>query len=184
MSEDHVTDAPSVLTLRTAQLRDKFDRSFAEPAHLGMATMEYLLSVRIRDDLFAIRLSEIAGLHADKKITRVAGGDPALLGIAGFRGSIQPVYGLAYVLGRSVDNLPRWFVIAAGASVALAFDAFEGYLRVASERIRPRDANAKDQPYARSFVPVHELIRPILHLPAVVDAIKAHRTTAVRARDS
>jgi chemotaxis signal transduction protein len=173
-----MTDGLSVLTLWTAQLRDKFDRSFAEPGRLGTATTEHLLSVRVRDDLFAIRLSEIVGLHADKKITRVAGGDPALLGIAGFRGSIQAVYGLATVLGRSTDNLPRWLVIAAGASVALAFDAFEGYLRVASERIRPRDANATDQPYARSFVPVHESVWPILHLPTVVDGIKTHRTAA------
>jgi chemotaxis signal transduction protein len=177
MSEASMTNDPSRLGTRAAALRAAFDRSFAEPAQLDMTPMEDLLAVRVGDDVFAIRLSQIVGLYAGKKVTRVPGGDPALLGIAGFRGAIQPVYGLATLLGRPVEISPRWLVIAAAAPVALAFDGFEGHLRVASKTIRPRDASTEDQPYARDFVPIQQFVRPVLHLPSILDAIRTQRPT-------
>lgn len=175
MSEIAVTDGLPRAAARAAVLRAAFDRSFAEPSRLDMNLMEDLLMVRAGDDVFAIRLSDIAGLYADKKITRVPGGDPALLGIAGFRGTIQPVYGLATLLGRPAEAAPRWLVIAAAAPIALAFDGFDGHLRVASETIRPTDASAKELPFARDFVPVQQFVRPILHLPSILDAIRTQR---------
>jgi purine-binding chemotaxis protein CheW len=168
-------DGLSRLATRAATLRAGFDRSFSEPAQLDMTPMEDLLAVRVGDDVFAIRLSEITGLYVGKKLTRVPGGDPALLGIAGFRGTIQPVYGIAALLGRPAETSPRWLVIAAAASIALAFGAFDRHLRVASDTIRPRDVNAKDQPYARDFVPVQQFVRPVLHLPSILDAIRTQR---------
>ena len=177
MSEVSVTDDRLRLATRAATLRAGFDRSFAEPAQSDMTATEDLLAVRVGDDIFAIRLSEIAGLYVGKKMTRVPGGDPALLGIAGFRGTIQPVYSIATLLGRPTEASPRWLVIAAAAPVALAFDGFERHSRVALETIRPRDANAKDQPYARDFVPIQQFVRPILHLPSIFDAIRTQRQT-------
>jgi purine-binding chemotaxis protein CheW len=175
MSEALMIGGASRLAPQAAVLRIGFDRAFAEPAHLDMTRMEDLLEIRIDDDAFAIRLSEISGLYVGKKMTRVPGGDPALLGIAGFRGMIQPVYSVAILLGRPTEASPRWLVMAAAAPIALAFDGFECHSRVASETIRPRDANAKDQPYARDFVPIRQLVRPILHLPSIFDAIRTQR---------
>ena len=171
------------LLSRVSALRAAFDRSFAEPPRLDLTAMEDLLMVRVGDDVFAVRLSEIMGLYADKKITRVPGGDPALLGIAGFRGAIQPVYGLTILLGGRAEAAPRWLVIAAAAPVALAFDAFDGHVRVASETVRPREAGAKDQPYVRDFVPVQQFVRPILHLPSIVEAIGARRAAVAPGKD-
>jgi purine-binding chemotaxis protein CheW len=175
MSEVLVTGDVSRLATRAAILRRGFDRSFAEPAQLDMTPMEDLLIVRVGDDVFAIRLSEIVGFYVGRKVTRVPGGVPALLGIAGFRGAIRPVYNLATLLGRPAEASPRWLVIAAAAPIALAFDGFERHLRVALETIRPRDANDKDQPYARDFVPVQQFVRPILYLPSIFDAIRTQR---------
>jgi purine-binding chemotaxis protein CheW len=176
MSDIPVTDNLSRLTGRVQTLRESFDRSFAEPARLDMTPMEELLAVRIGQDVFAIRLSHVVGLHAGKKMTRVPGADPALLGLAGFRGTMHPVYSLAALLGRLAEGAPRWLVIAAAAPVALAFDGFERHLRVASTTIRPRDASAQDHPYIRDFVPIQQFVRPILHLPSIVDAISAQRS--------
>lgn len=181
MNQLAITDGPS---LRVSTLRTAFDRSFAEPPRLDLTPMDDLLAVRIGDDVFAIRLSEITGLHADKKITRVPGGDPALLGIAGFRGAIHPVYGLTLLLGRHAETAPRWLVIAAAAPVALAFDGFDGYVRVASETIRPRDASAKDQPYARDFVPIQQRVRPVLHLSSILDATGVRQAPVAPGKDS
>jgi chemotaxis signal transduction protein len=183
MSEVPATVGLSRLATRAAALRAAFDRSFAEPAQLEMTPMADLLAVRVGDDIVAIRLSEIAGLHVGKKVTRVPGGDPALLGIAGFRGTIQPVYCIATLLGRPAAVSPRWLVIAAAAPLALAFDGFERHLRVAVETIRSRDVNAKDQPYARTFVPIQEFVRPILHLPSILDEIRTQRPAVAPAKD-
>jgi chemotaxis signal transduction protein len=179
MSEVPVMDDRSRLTTRAAALRSRFDLAFAEPAQLDITPMVDLLAVRVGVDVFGIRLCEIAGLYVGKKVTRVPGGDAALIGIAGFRGTIHPVYGFATLLGRPAEVTPRWLVIAAAAPVALAFDGFERHVRVASDTIRPRDVNAKDHLYARDFAPVLQVVRPILHLPSILDAIKAQRPAIV-----
>jgi chemotaxis signal transduction protein len=159
------------LAKQAAALRAGFDHSFAEASRIDAAIKEDFLIVRIADEVFAIRLREIAGLHAGKKVTRVPGGDPALIGLAGFRGVIQPVYSLAVLLGFQTQAVLRWMVIAAAAPVAFAFDTFEQHLRVATETIRPLDAGAKDRPYVRDFVRIQHFNRPIPHLPSILDAI-------------
>jgi chemotaxis signal transduction protein len=178
MNEAPVTHDPRRLAARAEALRAGFDHSFAEPAKMDATVKEDFLAVRVGEDVFAIRLAEISGLHAGKKLTRVPGADPALLGIAGFRGAIQPVYSLAALLGLPAMAAPRWLVMSAAAPVALAFDTFEHHLRVAPDAIRPRDANAKDQPYIRDFVCEQQMVRPILHLPSILDAIRMRTPAA------
>src|SRR5882757_7001907 len=114
---------------RAQELRRDFDRSFADPPRADTAAQEDLLAIRLGAQGFAMRLSEIAGLFADKKVTRVPSANSALLGIAGFRGAIVPVYDLQTLLGHSDGQTPRWLVIAAAAPVALAFTTFESQLR-------------------------------------------------------
>jgi chemotaxis signal transduction protein len=178
MNDVPVTDWSPRLAARALELRAAFEHSFVEPARIDATIEEDFLSVRVADDVFAIRLCEIAGLHAGKKVTRVPGGDPALIGLAGFRGAIQPVYSLAVLLGLHSQAVPRWLVIAASARLALAFDGFEQHLRVPPDRIRPVDASAKDQPYVRDFMRIQHFIRPILHLPSILDAIRTRGPAA------
>lgn len=167
---------------RAADMQLAFDRAFADPARLDTAATEGLLAIRIGTQACAVRLSEITGLFADKRITRVPGSGAALLGIAGFRGAIVPVYGLGTLLGQSGDPsgspTPRWLVIAAAAPVALAFDGFEGQLRVLPDAILPRQSRPEMTSYARDFVRMRNLVRPILHLPSVLDAIETPRPAA------
>lgn len=183
MSEVPVAVGLSRLVTRAAALRAGFDRSFAEPAQLAMTSMEDLLAIRVGDDVVAIRLSEVAGLYVGKKVTRMPGGDPALLGIAGFRGTIQPVYCIATLIGRPAVAFPRWLVTAATAPIALAFEGFEHHMRVAAETIRPRDVDAKDHPYARSFVSIQQFVRPILHLPSILDGIRTQQPAVAPGED-
>ncbi len=167
---------------RVAEMRLAFDRTFADRVHFDTTATESLLAIRVGAQPCAIRLSEITGLFADKKITRVPGGGAALLGIAGFRGAIVPVYSLQTLLGQSGDPsglpTPRWLVIAAAAAVALAFEAFEGQLRVLPDAILPRQSRAEMKSFAREFVQMQNLARPIIHLPSVLDAIKTSRPEA------
>jgi chemotaxis signal transduction protein len=158
---------------RAAELRLAFDQTYAEPAHLDRALTEDLLAIRMGTQAFAIRLSEISGLFADKKITPVPGGHAALRGIAGFRGVIVPVYDLQSLLGGSCASASRWLVIAAAARVALAFETLERQLRVSRDAILPQPASARTHSYAREFVQTQDFVGPVMHLPSLLDAIKA-----------
>jgi purine-binding chemotaxis protein CheW len=172
--------AASSVAARAAQLRHDFDRAFAAPVHVEATAKEDLLAIRIGPQRCAIRLAEIAGLHADKKVTRVPGGDAALRGIAGFRGAMLPVYDLPVLLGHPAAQTPRWLVIAAAAPIALAFEAFEGQLRVSRDEILPQAARPDAAAYAREVVRTRDFTGPIMHLPSVLDAIKTARTGANR----
>ena len=133
MSEALVTGGLSRLATRAAMLRRGFDCSFAEPAQPDMIPMEDLLSFASAMMFSPSVCPRSWGFYVGRKVTRVPGGVPALLGIAGFRGAIRPVYNLATLLGRPAEASPRWLVIAAAAPIALAFDGFERHLRVASD---------------------------------------------------
>jgi chemotaxis signal transduction protein len=166
-----MTPASSRVASRAAALKRDFDQSFALPPATDTAAKVDLLAIRLGSKTFAIRLAEIAGLFADKKITRVPGAGTAMLGIAGFRGSIVPVYDLQCLLGEPAGKTARWLVIALAAPVAFAFDGFEGQLRVAPEAIKPQDTQAR-QGLTNDLVHTDGVLRPIIRLPSVLDAIK------------
>jgi len=170
-----MSGAAGRLARRAAELRRQFDESFANPFRYESAQMADFLAIRVGVEACALRLTEIAGLYADKTITPMPGGDAALLGIAGFRGTILPVYGLRGLLGRPADDTPRWLVVAAGVPVALGFEGFQGHLRVPRDAILPQQS-AERRGFAREYVRAQSLVRPIIDLPAVLAAINLRRS--------
>jgi purine-binding chemotaxis protein CheW len=167
------------MTEHAAELRREFDRGFGLPIQIDLTPKESLLTIRVGGQAFAIRLSEISSLFADKKVTPVPGGHPALRGIAGFRGNIMPVYDLAALIRFPRARSPRWLVIARAAPVALAFDAFDGQVRIAADAILTRTSSPEMQGYGRDFVSAPEFSGPIVDLPSVVgdlDALKFDKT--------
>ena len=169
-----VSDTRSRLADQASELRLAFDRTFAESPRRDTAPTEDLLALRLGSEPYAVRLSEIAGLFADREITRLPGGATALLGIAGFRGNVVPVYDLHVLLGRSTAKALRWLMVAAGAPVAFAFEAFDGHLRASRDAIVPADVEGQPEKYVREFISDGGLIRPIACLPAILDAIMKH----------
>jgi len=178
-----MSDVTSRVSERAAELRREFDRAFAEPFHVETTIKQVLLGIGVAGQRYAIRLSEAGGVHADKKITPVPGSSPVLRGIAGFRGALLPVYDLHVLLGRTTDDAPRWLVVAAAAPVAFTFTAFEGQLRASADEILPRTASSDQQIYAREILRTRTFTGPILHLPSVLEAIKALGTEALRSKE-
>lgn len=170
-----MSDSGPALADRAAALRLAFDRSFAERPKPAGAPEEEFLAINLGAVPHAIRLSEIDGFVADKPIVRIPSRAGALLGVAGFRGAIVPVYDLRTLLGYPTAETPRWLVIASGALVALAFDAFDRHLRVAREAILPRAAGNGSSQFVREIFSAGDVIHSIVHLPSVVDAIKKLR---------
>jgi chemotaxis signal transduction protein len=173
------TEAMSA-TDRAAELRRAFDLSFAEPPRAGVAAAEDFLAVRLGASPYALRVREISGLVADLKIAPVPTIVPALLGIGGFRGAILPVYDLRALLGHPADTKPRWLAIAAAASVGLAFDAFEGQLRVHHEAMVPDGRGDTTMRHVREVVQLEGLAWPLVSVASVLEAI----TRRVRAGGS
>jgi chemotaxis signal transduction protein len=168
----------TAVTARIAELRDAFDRSFAAPPRLDEGAAEDLLAIRIGSEPYAVRLVEIAGVHTDRKIMRVPGAPAALLGIAGFRGAIVPVYGTRDLLGNP-GPAGRWLMIAAAAPVAFSFALFEHHLRVPAEAVKPQEAGGERR-FVRELVRTPSFVRPILHLAAIVEAVTPRPATVSR----
>jgi purine-binding chemotaxis protein CheW len=120
---------------RAAALREAFDLSFSRAPAARDAAPENLLAIRIGTDRYALRLASIAGLFAGKSISWVPSPVPELLGIAGFRGTVQPVYDLAMLLGHPQAASPRWIVMAAPQAVGLAFEGFDGFVSATPESV-------------------------------------------------
>lgn len=164
-------EAASQMAQRTAELRRDFDRSFAEPPSAGKSASHDLLAIRLDEQHFALRLPDIAGLFADKKITPVPGAGGFLLGIAGFRGVIAPVYDLQGLLGCPAVRNPRWLVMAASASVGFAFAAFDGQLRVPASAVTPQQ-QGETQGLTSAVIQHNGVLRPIIELSRALKAIQ------------
>jgi purine-binding chemotaxis protein CheW len=165
----------SIATI-AASLRREFDRSFAAAPMTEIARVENFLAVRIGGDAYALRVTEIGGIYADRRIVPLSTPLPELLGLAGFRGQIVPVYDLSALLGYPARAAPRWLVLAQWRkAVALAFDAFEAQLMVSPERIVAAfnvEGMSNVRPHVRGAVQTDTAVRPIVHLPSVLDDIQ------------
>jgi chemotaxis signal transduction protein len=113
-------------------LRQAFDQVFAVPQP-PLTELESLLIVWVDGESFALRIGELAGLEARRKIVPLPLDIPAFLGLVGIKGRLVPVYSLASLLGyASADaNEERWLAVCgAGDQVGLAFAGLKGTVRV------------------------------------------------------
>jgi purine-binding chemotaxis protein CheW len=118
------------MTARADELRDDFDRGFAaalRPAETGHSDA---LCVRIGGEPFAIRLADVASLHARLRVVALPTGARELMGAAAIRASIVPVYDLAVALGMPRINEAPWIVLHRGGAAGFAFEVYEGHARV------------------------------------------------------
>lgn len=162
---------------RAVELRRGFDRGFAQPKHVVSISSNDFLQIRLGSDSYAIRLSEVAGVVADRKVARLPSRLPAQVGLAGFRGAVLAVWDLAALLGYPPSAASRWLAIVASHPLALVLSGFEGHLRLASDAIALRESG--DTPsstpalrqHVRQVVRVGDRVFPIVDISSVVDAI-------------
>lgn len=169
MSGAGLSDSGAVAD-RIAELRDDFDRSFAQPARRHDVEHAELLAIGAGGRPYAMRLTQTAGLFPDRPVTALPGPLSALLGVAGFSGSIVPVYDLAALLGHAVADRPRWLVLAAGSPpLALAFHELHGHVQVPADSIISEGFGARDS--LRGMVPLPGGTRPIVDVAAARAAV-------------
>lgn len=155
---------------RVRLLRESFDRGFATPLSVRDGARADFLTIRVGGDPYALRLSELLALSADKKIVAMPSRAHAVLGLAGFRGAITPVFDLGRLLGYPPADAPRWIALAGERTqIGLAFELFEAHLRL-SDATLLRESES-DRAGVRGAVRDGALTRPILHLPTLLSMI-------------
>jgi purine-binding chemotaxis protein CheW len=144
-----------------------------------------LLAIRLGGEPYALHLAAVSGLFAGKKFTRLPQAAPEFLGIAGFRGSVVPVYDLRVLLGCVGGEAPRWLVVVAGSPVALAFDGFDGHLRLPQDGIARQERSEAAPAHVRELARVAGLPRPIVDVASILVAIqqRARQDVAAQARE-
>jgi purine-binding chemotaxis protein CheW len=168
------------LLTSAVELRRDFDRTFAEHPSTEMVRHENLLMLRLGEDCYIVRVAEIAGLFAGRPITSLPSPEPELLGIAGFRGTVVPIYDLGLILGKPRAASPRWFFLLAGLSAGLAFDRFEGHLRLARNALAPVSAADLSRRYVQEIAQTSTGAQPVIHLPSILETIKMRACQGVR----
>jgi chemotaxis signal transduction protein len=159
-------------------LREAFDLSFAQAPHALASSPEKLLAIRLNDARYAVRIAEIGGLYVDRRIMPLPTQVPELIGMAGFRGQIAPVYDLAALLGYARQTSPRWLILLRQReTIALAFDAFEAHFAVAPELVL-RTQQAADavpnaaRPHLNEAVRTEHALLPIINLSSLLETIR------------
>jgi purine-binding chemotaxis protein CheW len=158
---------------RTAELRRAFDDAFALPPPVaGEAAVEPVLMLTVGGDPYAVRVTEVAGFEKARPLLVLPGATPHLLGLAGLRGRLMPVFSLATVMGYRREDAEPWLLIVGRTEpLALAFTGFEGLARLASETVGDGSRSRTDVPL-RGHVRVGAGLRGLLDLTAVRDRIQ------------
>ncbi|MEX2206391.1 MAG: chemotaxis protein CheW [Myxococcota bacterium] len=159
-----------------ARLRSEFDRGFAAPRAPADRALCDFVAIGLAGESYALPLAAIAALHADRKILRLPSAAPELLGFGVLGGAVLPVYDLRLLLAHAAASSPRWLLAVAGSPLALAFDAFEGHLRVprgAVTSVATRDA-AHGHVSGAVQTPVQ--LRRVIDVASIVSRIRALAT--------
>jgi hypothetical protein len=118
--------------MKREELRDAFDRGFAEPYPPPRRDSLALIAISIAGNGYAIKLDQIVAVHVDIRIGAVPSKARGLIGLATIRNVIIPVHDLGVRLGhRMVPVVGRWIIVGKGdAPRAWSFDHLDGQVRI------------------------------------------------------
>lgn len=156
---------------RANELKRAFDQGFAQVPAPTSRNQVNLLAISLAGAPYALELKDIAGLYANKKITRIPARARGLLGVAGFRGAILPIYDLAALVGLPASERPRWFAIVAGAELAVAFETFDGHVSVPVESVIPNESQDGNRRHFSHLLRSADGLRDVINLPSVLHPI-------------
>jgi chemotaxis signal transduction protein len=155
-------------------LRQAFDAGFAAlPAQRGDDIAQFL-SLRIAGSAYAVALSEIEGFSAAGLIVGFPSALPELLGLAGLRGELLPVYSLEALLAGQVPGpAARWFFRSKGKDpVAFGFADFERHLDVPRAEILAANQGGQRAQHLGAFVRQAGAVLAVIDVASLVHRIR------------
>jgi purine-binding chemotaxis protein CheW len=174
MSASHAADTGLAATLRA-----EFDRAFALAASTHKVQSSHLLAIRVDSNPYAIAVAEITGLQVDRVIAPLPTTVAGLIGLAGIRGELVPVYSLATLLGYPAPaRAPRWLALCGGGQAfGLAFDAFERHINVTAAQVATTESGSARAEHVRAVAHAEDVSRPIISIPSIAAEIARRCTT-------
>lgn len=172
------------LANRAAELRSDFDGAFAH-AHPAEAPPQLdLLVIRVFGLRYALRLSDVVELLADRTPVPAPSSRADLLGLVGLRGAVTPVYDLGRQLGHAAAEQPRFVAqVRAPLPFAVAFEHFERHLRVPASTLATARGNTETHAFVRASVRLEQYPLPVIDLPAIFESVTRRRVTPERAEE-
>ena len=177
--------APPFIQLTLREMREAFDHGFAQQVGQRRQSWQDFLLVKLGQLPHALPMAEVAALQRalPEGVTPVPGPLTALMGIAGHKGRILPVYDLAALLGLSPAKQPQWQIVTLNPPVILAIDAFERHVRGDGDVIaRLSTPDEATQGHIRAHLHTDGEQRPIVSLASVLDTIRTMSQTARQER--
>jgi chemotaxis signal transduction protein len=173
-------NAPFDLETKLASFRDAFDRAFAAAPITAAEESEDLLAIRVAGHAYALRLREIRGIAASRKIVPLPSSRRDLMGIAAIRGTLVAVYSLAVLLGYGADSKPTAWLALVGATdpIGLGFEEFEGFLRVRSTDLHATQPAEGRRPGAGEVVRVDGQSRRVIDIPSTLGTLEVRAGAA------
>jgi chemotaxis signal transduction protein len=158
---------------RFADMRRAFDQSFAT-SHVGESdSLERMIAIRLGGEPFVMRAGHISGLARAKRIVPLPSRIPEMLGLAGIRGTLVPVFDLGGILKlKSCAATPSWLALVDNeVSIALGFDEFGGQVELS-----PANLYADESPTPRKHVPllarIGSSVHPVIDIPSILEVIR------------
>lgn len=167
---------------RLAALRRSFDESFAAPSAADEVAPEDMLAIDVGGGRFAVRVSELGGVHACRRIVPLPGAPPGLAGLCGIRGRLVAAYRLSDIIAegtRDQQDRPRWLLVCAGDSqVGLLIEGLSAYVRAAASDLYPARSGEIVSEHVRELVVHDGAPRGVLSIPSVLTAILRRASAA------
>lgn len=158
-----------------AELRLDFDRGFASAPDPTRPEVLDLLLIRSAGQRYALRLAQIAAVHAERRIVAVPSPDPKLLGLVGLRGSVAPVFDLALALGHPRGDEPRWLIeLRSPKPCALAFAELLQHLRLPASELSPTAASGATHRLSSGNAPSPDGPVAVIDVLAVYAGLTGH----------
>ncbi len=151
-----------------------FDSGFAHAfAGTRRETLNYL-ACRVGTESLAISLSDLSGLQRRAKIVPLRSTVSGLLGVAGLRSRLMPVYRTSVLLGIPVAGQPEKWIAVCGSEqpIGLALDEFEGYLQADPSARSPRAERDGACAHLRELLVCAGQTRPIIQISTLLQMIR------------
>jgi len=159
---------------RAVEMRRAFDESFAVPSVAGAIDVENVVIIEVGALKLACRIGQVKRFDADRKVVPLAGTEPALVGIAGIRGRLVPVFNLARLLGVASGGASRWLALCgAEDTVALAFDRLVGFVRARRDDVCALEARVGAPSHVKELLRVGTESHHILDVDSVLAQLGA-----------
>jgi chemotaxis signal transduction protein len=175
MSEEsgmHKASSEELMAERLLEMRRTFDSAFATPRAMRATDVEQAVIIEVGAHMLACRIGQVTRFEADRKVVPLSG-PTGLVGIAGIRGKLVPVYSLAVVLGASASGPTRWLALCGGHDmIGLAFERIDRFVHARGQDVCALP-EAGPAAHMRELLRVGSASYNILDVASVLAAIKA-----------